>query len=119
MKNLKVMRIFCLTVMLLAALASVSLAANRDFTILNHTGQAIMQLNVSPSSSRDWQEDILGYSIIPADEDCFINMDIAEKGRYWDIQAILEDGTENVYMHVDLYTVTYVTLGRNGSVSVE
>lgn len=119
MKQLKTLWIFGLVAMFLVAMASVSFAANRDFCIINHTGQAIMQLNVSPTSSSDWQEDILGVAIIPADEDCYVSMDLAERGRYWDIKAILQDGSEVMYMNIDLYSISYITLGKNGSVSIE
>ena len=113
-------RVMFLTALFLVAMASVSFAADRrDFCIINHTGQAITQLNVCPTSSEDWQEDILGAGVIPADEDCYVSMDLAEKGRYWDILAFLEDGSYSTYSHIDLYNISYVTLGKNGSVSIE
>ena len=120
MKIWKSWRVTFLMVLFLVMMMNVTFAADRrDFCIINHTGQTITQLNVCPTSSKDWQDDILGAGVIPVDEDCYVSMDLAEKGRYWDILAFLEDGSYSTYSHIDLYSIAYVTLGKNGSVSVE
>ena len=43
-------------------------AANLDFIIVNHTGQTIVELNISPAGEESWSDNLLHYPEVPDQE---------------------------------------------------
>ena len=93
-----------------AAMATAAWAAQQDFTIVNHTGQAIMTLNVSPTTQDTWGPDILGVDVLAADESADITFDNSEDECMWDIRVTYEDGDTGDWRGINLCEITTVTL---------
>ncbi|HEV2866361.1 MAG TPA: hypothetical protein VGX37_07585 [Allosphingosinicella sp.] len=93
-----------------AAMATAAFAAQQDFTIVNHTGQAIMTLNVSPTTQNSWGPDILGVDVLGADEQADISFDNSEDECMWDIRVTYEDGDTGDWRGINLCEITTVTL---------
>lgn len=91
-------------------LATAAIAGQQDFTITNHTGQAIMTLNVSPSDEQSWGPDILGVDVLAAGEEAQISFDNDEDRCEWDIRVTYEDGDTGAWGNVNLCETTNVTL---------
>ncbi|HWT13757.1 MAG TPA: hypothetical protein VN231_13470 [Allosphingosinicella sp.] len=93
-----------------SALATAAFAAQQDFTIVNHTGQAIMTLNVSPTTEESWGPDILGVEVLPADEEAEVTFSNDTEECLWDIRVTYEDGNMGAWQGINLCEVTTVTL---------
>ncbi len=82
----------------------------RDFTLVNNTSQTIIELYVSPSSTDDWQDDLLqGEQIRPGS-----SIDVTF-GRFnpntciYDIMVVTIFGDSGELDNVDLCNTTRVT----------
>jgi len=93
-----------------SALASAAYAAQQDFTIVNRTGQAIMTLNVSPTTRDAWGPDILGIDILAADEQAEISFANDEEECLWDIRVTYEDGETGAWQGINLCETVTVEL---------
>jgi hypothetical protein len=87
-----------------AAVAALSLAGGmvqgafadpRDFTLENDSLSYITQVYVSPASSTDWGDDILGVDVLPPGQSVDISFD-ASIGRtcIYDLLVVTDDGTK-------------------------
>ena len=63
--------------------------------------RAFVSIHLRDNLAFFWQDDILGAGVTPVDEDCYVSMDLAEKGRYWDILAFLDGGSYSTYSHIN------------------
>jgi hypothetical protein len=74
-------------------LAQAAFADPRDFTLENDSLSAITYLYVSPSSSTDWGDDVLGVDVLPAGQSVDITFDTAV-GRtcIYDLLVVTENG---------------------------
>jgi hypothetical protein len=81
-------------VVLLVVLAQAVLADPRDFTFENDSLSYITQLYVSPSSSTNWGDDILGIDVLPPGQSIDVTFDTSV-GRtcIYDILVVTEDGS--------------------------
>ena len=118
MKKLKSLRIFFLATLFVMAFSAVAFAGAQDFTLVNNTGYDIHYVNVSPSSSDDWQNDILGSSILPNGSSVNVTFNTNDV-QYWDIQATFDDGSSLSWSSIDLLSVATVTLNGDGTASLE
>ncbi len=118
MKKLKSLRIFFLATLFVMAFSAVAFAGAQDFTLVNNTGYDIHYVNVSPSSSNDWQNDILGSSILPNGNSVDVTFKTNDV-QYWDIQATFEDGSSLSWSSIDLLSLATVTLNGDGTASLD
>ena len=95
---------------LLSALATAAYAAQQDFRIVNNTGQAIMTLNVSPTTEDSWGPDILGVDILAAEEQADISFDNDTEECLWDIRVTYEDGNVGAWQGINLCETVLVEL---------
>ena len=56
----------------------------QDFTLHNMTGVEIHELYVSPHSSDDWEEDVLGQDTLADGDSVDIHFSPKETARLWD-----------------------------------
>ena len=91
--------------------ATVAWAGRQDFRIHNETGQAIINLYVSPSSETNWGPDILGVEILAAGEDGTITFDRDEEACLWDVKVNYQDGSVGDWRQINLCETTDITLG--------
>ena len=83
---------------------------NQNFTLVNNTGHVVTTLNVSPSNSDQWGEDILGRDVLANGESAQITFPRAETQCTWDIKATYDDGDTTDARGVNLCQVATVTL---------
>jgi hypothetical protein len=97
-------------------LASAAFAQGKqDFTLHNATGVEIHQLFVSPHSTDDWEEDILGRDTLPSGESVEINFSRKEKAKLWDLKVVDKEGNGIVWENLNLLEISEVTLHyKNG-----
>jgi len=98
-----------------AAFSPAVVAGDQDFTVDNATGVDIHQLYVSPHSTNDWEEDILGQDLLPDGDSVEITFSRSERAAMWDLQVTDSDGNAIVWENLNLLEISNVTLHyRNG-----
>ena len=118
MQKLKSLKIMFLTALFALAMASVAFAGPQDFTLVNNTGYPIYVVNVSPSNTNNWEEDILGSQVLGNGESLNVSFNVGNQ-QYWDIQAVFEDGSSLAWMGIDLLSVAQVTLNGDGTATLQ
>ena len=83
-------------------------ATNQNFVMRNNTGQTIMRVFVSPVTSNNWEEDVLGSNVLPDRETLRINFNRSEDECNWDIKVDLADGSSREQRGVNLCRVAEV-----------
>jgi len=107
-------------VMLAVAAMAVFLTAlfaqgkKHGFTLRNHTGAEIHQLYLSPHSSDDWEEDVLGREALPDGESVQINFDDRDKHEMWDLKVVDGKGASITWEKLDLTKISDVTIHYQG-----
>ena len=96
---------------LLAGLATQpALAGDQDFELTNKTGDPLEELYVSPASSDDWEEDVLGQDVLGDGESTVIRFSRNTTACKWDIKVRYPDGDEPIWYNINLCEVSSVTL---------
>jgi hypothetical protein len=82
----------------------------QDFVLHNDTGVEIHELYVSPHSSGDWENDILGRDTLAASESVKIVFEDQKKEGKWDLKVV--DGNKHSieWDNLDLAKISEVTL---------
>jgi len=93
--------------------AAPALAAQQDFTLENNTGYTIEQVFVSAASSRDWEEDVMGWDILADGESVEISFSSAEDACLFDLKVIYDDGEEAMWDRLDLCSISVVDIRYN------
>jgi hypothetical protein len=115
MRRLLGLQLFGMALALALALGAVGPAApafadQRDFTLLNNTGQTIYELYVSPTKDDDWGDDILGDDVLMDGTTVTVRFDRFSAGRcFYDIKVVTASGDEGVLTEVNLCEVGLVT----------
>lgn len=112
----RIRTIFLAAAFLLLATSS-ALAGAQDFILVNRTGYDIYALNVSPSNTEQWEEDILGSKILANGEVLAVRFP-AIKTQYWDIQVKFKDGSGLYWLHIDLLNTKIIMLNPNGTATM-
>ncbi len=118
MKKIKSLKVFFLAALFVMGLSSVAFAGAQDFVLVNNTGYPIYVVNVSPASSNDWQNDILGSQVLGNGQYCEVAFP-TNGVQYWDLQATFEDGSSLSWYNIDLLSVAQVTLNGDGTASFQ
>lgn len=82
----------------------------QDFTLHNETGVEIHELYVSPTTTDDWEEDILGVDTLPAGDSVKITFDDREKRSKWDLKVVDSKGNSIEWEALNLIEISEVTL---------
>ncbi|MBR1658662.1 MAG: hypothetical protein IJ697_09405 [Synergistaceae bacterium] len=91
---------------------------DQDFTLVNHTGETIISVLLSPTGASRWRaEDELGDYVLKHNYEIDIVFSPWDDARYWDIRAEFADGTYDEWYGFDLFTVSEITLNKNGTAS--
>lgn len=64
----------------------------QDFVLVNYTGVEIYALYITPHSSKQWGDDVLGIDTLFHDEMTTITFSPRERATYWDLRIEDEDG---------------------------
>jgi hypothetical protein len=87
----------------------------QDFTLHNDTGVEIHELYVSPHSSDEWDEDILGEDTLANGESVTIHFSRKEKAKLWDLKVVDGKGNSIEWESLNLLEISDVTLHyKNG-----
>ncbi len=82
----------------------------QDFDLVNATGYTIYEVYVAPSSSNEWEEDVMGLDILEHGETVRIRFAPRQKACNYDIKVVWDDGDEAFWKGFNLCTVSEVTL---------
>ena len=115
---MKTIRILFLAAAMLIFAASAAMAGAQDFILVNRTGYDIYAVNVSPSETEKWEEDILGSQILSNGEALEVKFG-KRKERYWDIQVKFKDGSGLYWMRLDLMNTKVIALNGDGTATME
>ena len=85
-------------------------AGDQDFTVVNKTGFDIHSIHVSPHSSDEWGDDVMGKDTLDDGEKVEIVFARKEKAAKWDLRV--EDGESKsfVWEKLNLLEISEVTL---------
>ena len=82
----------------------------QDFMLHNQTGIEIHNLHVSPHSTDDWEEDILGRDTLPSGESVKVTFEDRDKHVHWDLKVADKDGNSLEWFDLNLIEISEVTL---------
>jgi hypothetical protein len=105
-----------------AAVATFAFAAHavdRDFTVVNNTGETIVSLYASPTSQTTWGSDLLGSDTLANGASVLLHYTPSMyRGQcVFDIKIVDSDNGQHVVNAINLCTITTVTFSTvNGEV---
>jgi|SRR5882672_3363926 len=107
-----------ITIQKLIAVAAISLLVasmaaaqgKQDFTLHNNTGVEIHKLFISPHSTDEWEEDILGKDTLPDGESLEITFSRKETAKLWDMKIVDKEGNSIEWESLNLLEISEVTL---------
>ena len=85
-------------------------AGKQDFLLHNATGVEIHELYVSPHTSNEWEEDILGKDTLADGESLKITFEDREKHVHWDLKVVDGKGNSIEWTDLNLVEISEVTL---------
>lgn len=95
---------------ILLAATAFARAGKQDFILHNETGVEINELYVSPHTSDDWEDDVLGQDTLADGESLKITFDDREKHVKWDLKVADGKGNSIEWEDLDLTEISEVTL---------
>lgn len=88
----------------------------QDFTLVNSTGYVISEVYVAPSSSDDWENDILGSGLLDEGVSVPIHFERGAKTCKWDLKVVYKiDNSKAVWSNIDLCEISKITIKYNKS----
>ena len=103
-------KIFLLACCLILALVSRVQAGKQDFTLVNKTGFDIHEVYVSLHGNDDWQDDVLGHTVLPKDASVKIKFEPKMQGKDWDLKVVDKTGKGTTWEKLNLLEISKVTL---------
>lgn len=95
-------------------MAPVALAGSQDFTLVNGSASNICYVYISPQSSNQWEEDILGADeCLAPGESIDIEFDAGNQA-IWDLRVEDENGNYEDYRGFDLNKISEIVLKGGG-----
>ena len=85
-------------------------AGKQDFLLHNATGVEIHELYVSPHTSNEWEEDILGKDTLADGESVKITFEDREKHVHWDLKVVDGKGNSIEWTDLNLIEISELTL---------
>jgi hypothetical protein len=111
LRRVQALVILCALSLLLAPAAFAQ--GKQDFTLVNQTGVEIHELYVSPHSTDEWEEDILGRDTLPSGESVDITFSPKERAKLWDLKIVDGKGNSIEWENLNLLEISKVTLHYN------
>lgn len=99
-----------MTVALLGVLSVNAFAGDQDFILVNQTGLTVDSFFCSPTTTNNWEEDVLGQDVLLDGESVTIKFSRDEEACNWDLMIVDEDGDKVVWGDIDLCQVVRITL---------
>ena len=113
------MKQFSLRIKIALALATVAMfitatafarTGKQDFILHNQTGVEINSLYVSPHSTDDWEDDVLGEDTLANGDSVKITFDDRDKHVHWDLKVTDKQGNSLEWYDLNLIEIEEVTL---------
>ena len=98
------------TVAMFVTVSALARTGKQDFILHNQTGVEIHSLYVSPHSTDDWEEDILGKDTLASGDSLKITFDDRDKHVHWDLKVTDKDGNSLEWYDLNLIETEEVTL---------
>lgn len=89
-------------------------AGKQDFTLVNKTGFDLHEVYVAPHGSDDWQEDVLGGTVLAKDATVKIKFERQIKGQDWDLKVVDKAGKGTTWEKLNLLEISKITLHFDG-----
>lgn len=112
----KIFRTFILAAALMIISQATAFAGAQDFILVNNTDSAIYHVFCSAANAGTWEEDLLGPTgYLGAGESVVVRFDAAQRGRYWDLRLVFDNGVDIYWEDVDLLTYSVVTVNNDAT----
>ena len=85
-------------------------AGKQDFVLHNETGVEIHGVYVSPVTTDQWEEDVLGKDTLPDGESVKITFEDRDKHAHWDLKVVDGKGNSIEWHDLNLVEISEVTL---------
>ena len=82
----------------------------QDFLLHNGTGVEIHNLHVSPHSTDEWEEDVLGRDTLADGDSVKITFEDRDKHVHWDLKVTDKDGNSLEWFDLNLIEISELTL---------
>ncbi|PCJ69969.1 MAG: hypothetical protein COA62_09700 [Rhodobiaceae bacterium] len=92
--------------LLFLATAAPSQAENRNVRIINETNSTMVEFYASNIGADIWEEDILGYDVMPAGDSLMIDIDDGTGYCLYDFKAVFSNGKVLIKERVDVCTIS-------------
>ena len=102
---------------LFAVIASPA-SAEDVLKINNRTGYTISQIFIAPTSSDNWEEDVMGDDTLETDTSVNIDFSKSADTCKWDLKAVYDDKTSAVWRNVNLCKISSISLFYNAETDV-
>jgi hypothetical protein len=107
--------IACSVIVVFLTVMAFGRAGKQDFILHNQTGVEIHEVYVSPVSSGDWQEDVLGKDTLADGDSVKITFEDHEKHAHWDLKIVDGKGNSIEWHDLNLIEIAELTLHyKNG-----
>ena len=107
-RAMKMLVVVCALSMLLIPVTSA--AGDQDFTLVNGTDVEINAVYISPHSTNEWEEDILGQDRLASGDSVNITFSRAETAAKWDLRIEDTGGNAIEWENLSLLEISQVTL---------
>ena len=89
---------------------AVARVGKQDFILHNETGVEISELYVSPVTTDDWEDDVLGVDTLADGDSVKITFEDREKHVHWDLKVVDGKGNSIEWHDLNLIEISEVTL---------
>jgi len=93
--------------------ADAGAAGRQNFSLVNNTGYTIKEVYVSPVSTNDWEEDVLGQDTLDDGQSVVIRFPHHAGGCFWDLQVVYDDDTKAHWDNFNLCTISEISISYN------
>jgi hypothetical protein len=85
-------------------------SANLDFVIINHTGQTIIELSISPRGEESWSRNLLHHRDVPDNERAAASFSRDVELCRWDVRVTYQGGRRQSWPAINLCDTIRVEL---------
>jgi hypothetical protein len=98
--------------------ASPALASDETLHVNNRTGYTISEIYIAPTSTDNWEEDIMGDDTLEPNTSVNVDFSRSVDTCKWDLKAVYDDGTNAVWKNIDLCKISTITMFYNANTNV-
>ena len=88
---------------------------DRHVNVVNSSSQVLRELYASPTTSRSWEEDMLGAGVLRPGQSIRANIDNGSNTCQYDLKVVMANGREHVRRNVNVCTVSSWTITNGGN----